>query len=679
MKSKKQISKSSKKTPIKLVLFLSLLGIVFLMLFNKFYNNESPTQEALKLYWFIPDGLRAEPFQFNIYKWASEGKLPNIKRLMDMGTYGYSKPTFPSHTPINFATLLTGSYPAVHGIDDGPMRAIGQPLNKVAVPGFRSTARKVPAIWKTLEDADMKVGILSVPGSTPPEIEKGVVLRGRWGGWGADFFALNFESKGNLSQRIKQGLATRLFFFGAQLTQYNDALPASGWKNVPQSYTPPLETTLMGWGTPVYAYIYDSTNDQIANYDKVSFSNDRNIIFGDLKQGEWSDWTPITLKWKVEEKEIPVNSEVRATVIKLGPGNFYRVRLFYNNLNQHIAFPPESADLMKKGAGPMMDFVDNFPFQLGYYPEDRLTFFQEAMMTFDWHTKAVASMVHQFTPNVIIHDIYTPNQMLTAPWWMGYVDQKSDLYKTATQEQKNQAQNEVFEMYKRIDDIIGEILKVSGKNTYIVFSSDHGNIPLNKYVNLNNLFAQKGWLKFSIDPETGEPIIDWENSKVVFLKFASVYINPNGLGGNYERASGAEYESLRNEVKSTLLALTDDKGVNPVANITNWEDTKYELNLDPDRVGDLILANYPGYGWSEDMSYDYVLFSKSKESGYKQAVDPNIPGMWAPFMIAGPGIKANNYLGETPIDHINQYPTIMKALKIKSPDFVQGSPLPIFK
>jgi predicted AlkP superfamily phosphohydrolase/phosphomutase len=654
---------------------LIIIGLLLLIGLAFFKISQESAKNNLKLYWFIPDGVRAEPELFKIYEWAKEGKLPNIKKLMDMGTYGYSKPTFPSHTPVNFATLLTGSTPKVHGIDDGPMHVIGQALDKIAVPGFRSTARKVPAIWKTLEDKDMKVTILSVPGSTPPEINKGVVLRGRWGGWGADFFALNFETKGNLAQRIKQGLASKLFYAGAQLTQYIDAKPAFNWTNAPKSYSQAMEVTMVGWGTPVYAYIYDSTNDNKKNYDKVAFSKDKKNIFGDIKPGNWTDWEPVTLKWVTGNTTINVNTEVKAAAIKIDNSGFYRIRLFYNNLNQYIAFPPESADKMTKAVGPMVDFVDNFPFQLGFYPEDKKIFMDEAAMSFDWHTKAISALIDQFHPNVVIHDIYTPNQLLTSQYLMPYFDPKSSRYATSTPAQKKEASNGIFSMYKKIDNMIGEILKQAGKNTYIVFSSDHGNIPLNRYVDLNNLFAQKGWLKFTINPKTGEPIIDWNNTKVIYLKMAYVYINPNGLAGKYQRASGPAYEQLRQEVKDALWQLTDSNGVKPVVDITNWENAEDTLSLDPSRVGDLILANAPGYGWSEDMSENLQLFVDAAEGGYKQAVDPDVPGMWTPFMIAGPGIKANNYLGDKPINHINQYPTIMKALKVKVPSFVEGKPL----
>lgn len=633
------------------------------------------------LYWFIPDGVRAEPDLFTVFEWAKEGKLPNIKKLMDMGSYGYSYPNFPSHTPTNFAALLTGSYPEVNGVNDGPMRAIGKPLDKVAIGGFSSTAKKVPPIWKTLEENGMKVAIISIPGSTPPEIQKGVVLRGRWGGWGPDFFALIFETKGDLSRRIAQGRGSRLFYFGSQLTNYvDDAIP-SEWNNPPASFSQPREITMEGWSTPIYAYIYDTTDDKKINYDQVAFSLDKTTVFATLTPGTWSQWSPITLKWKPQDEVISVPTQVKLSVIKLGGSDgFFRIRALYNTLNQYNTFPKESANEMLKMTGPQVDFADNFPAQLIYYPEDKQTFIDEAMMSFDWHKKAVTAVLSLFKPNVVIHDIYTPNQMLTSRWWMGSVDPASTTYNQVLPSEREMLWNEVQDMYQELDTIIGEILSKHGRNSYIVISSDHGAVPLNTYVNLNNLFAQKGWLKFTIDPKTGEPIIDWKHSTVVYLKMAHVYINPNGLDGPYERASGPAYEQLRSYVIETLKRLEDDQGVSPVADIVKWEDVRDHAHMDPDRAGDLVIANEAGFGWNEEMSADSKIFETPLVSGYKQALLANdIPGTWTPFIIAGPGIKRNHFLGNTPFSLIDQYPTIMKALKLKIPDFVQGKALDVFR
>ena len=234
-------------------------------------------------------------------------------------------------------------------------------------------------------------------------------------------------------------------------------------------------------------------------------------------------------------------------------------------------------------------------------------------------------------------------------------------------------------MYKRLDGMIGEILKVADKNTYIVLSSDHGAVPQDRSVNLNNIFASKGWLKFTIAPKTGEPVIDWKQSKVMYLKMAHVYINPNGLAGPYVRATGAQYEALREDVIATLKDLKDENGVSPVVEVVKWEDAREFMQLDPSRIGDLVIANTPGYGWNEEMTADLAPFSAPLVSGYKQAIkSENVPGMWTPFIMAGPGIKKNNFLGDKPFSLIQQYPTIMKALGVKIPDFVQGKPLDIF-
>lgn len=665
----------TKESAIRKIAIVGLLIIIVLIGVKRV-----STRRTLRLYWFIPDGVRAEPGLFNIYKWAEEGRLPNIKKLMDSGTYGFSRPTFPTHTPTNFATLLTGSYPEIHGVNDGPMHVEGKPLDKVAIGGFRSVAKKVPPIWTTLEEAGYKVALVSMPGSTPPEINKGVVLRGRWGGWGADFHALNFETKGKLLQRINQGRAARLFFFGPQLTQYMDPKTPEGWQSTPKSYATPFEVVLNGWGATIYAYVYDSTDDNKQNYGRIAFSLDKKTPFADIRQGEWSDWQSITLKWKAENQQVDVDSDVKATVVKLDDDGFFRIRLFYNNLNRYNAQPSEAADAMRESAGPMIDFVDNFPPQLIYYSEDKQTFQDEADMSFTWHKDAVSAVMKNFSPNVVIHDIYTPNQMLTSRWWMGYIDPSSARYEDVSVKEREQLWQEVQGMYKKLDDIIGEVLKVADKNTFIVISSDHGAVPLDRWVHLNNVFAKKGWLKFTIDPQTGEPNIDWKNSKVMYLKMAHVYINPNGLDGNYHRASGSEYEALREQVRETLFILQDENGKKPVVEVVKWEDAEKFLQLDPERVGDLVIANAPGFGWNEEMTADLQEFSQPLKTGYKQAIkSENTPGMWTPFIIRGPGIKESNFLGDEPIEMVDQYPTIITALKEQIPNFVQGRTLNVFK
>lgn len=628
--------------------------------------NEVYPEENLKLHWFIPDGMRNDPDLMNIFKWAEEGKLPNIKKLMERGSYGYSIPLFPSHTPTNFASLLTGTYPTVHGVADGPMHIEGYPLTKPSVAGFRSSARKVPAIWSILEEQNKSVALLSMPGSTPPELENGITIRGRWGGWGADFHSLIFENK-TVNQRKKLARGSRLFFFGNELTNFIEPHDES-WDVELSSFSEDISITLEGYGAIVNAKIVDKTDDDNQNYDTIVFSRDKNMIDASLQEGDWSEWIPVTFKWAGKE----ISSSIKLNVIKLDDDGFFRIRFLVDNINEFIVKPSSVAQEMRDKVGPMVDFVDNFPPQLIYYDEDKQTFLDEAEMSFDWHQKAVSAVYEIYDPDVVIHDIYTPNQMLTSRWWLGYIDPTSSRYNDVTEEQREQLWDETLHMYKRLDDIIGEAMEHMDENTVFVLSSDHGATPLDKWVRLNNLFMEKGWLNVTFNPETGEPIIDWENSQVLYLKMDNVYINPEGIGINWTRGSGKQYEKLRDEVIQTLYELKDDNGVAPAVSVVKWEDAENFLDLPADRVGDLVLANRPGYGWNEEMTEDGVLFDVPLKTGYKQAIFANeTKQMWTPFIIVGPNIKKNYKLSE-PIEMVDQFPTIMTALREDIPEYVQG-------
>ena len=356
---------------VKLISLLSLLLISFLFVVpgGRSEDRDVSKDDQKKLYWFIPDGMRADPDLFNIFKWAEEGELPNIKRMMDDGAYGYSIPTFPSHTPTNFATLFTGTYPSKHGVADGPMHTEGNPLSRVSIGGFNSAAKKVDPIWVTMEKLyDKNIVLLSVPGTTPPELDKGITIRGRWGGWGADFHATNFEEKKDNEMKIKQGRGSRLFFFGPHLTKYERAIELGDATFPIKSYSTVKEVKLEKYGKTVYVNIYDSTDNQKTDYDRMAFSFEKNKIIADLREGEWSDWIPTTLIWEVKDKGIPVRSSFKIKVVKLEADGFYRIRFFYNNLNQFITKPAYVADEIINNVGPMVDFVDNFPPQLVFYP-----------------------------------------------------------------------------------------------------------------------------------------------------------------------------------------------------------------------------------------------------------------------------------------------------------------------
>tara|TARA_Y100000310_G_scaffold345343_1_gene463959 strand:- start:6053 stop:8023 length:1971 start_codon:yes stop_codon:yes gene_type:complete len=648
--------------------FILLYACLLLFLSLGCAQNSIETSPE-KLHWFIPDGMRADPVVFDVFSWAEEGRLPNIKRLMDQGSYGYSIPTFPTHTPTNFATLLTGAYPQSHGIADGPMHIEGFPLAKPSAAGFSSSARKLPAVWSIFEELEKEVVLLSVPGSTPPEFKRdGKVIRGRWGGWGADFHSLIFESASEQEGRLGRG--KKLFFLGYDLTRFMEREFYQSWGEQMEGFSPSLDYTFDVHGQPLFVKIVDSTNDGQVNYDRFTYSLDRDTLTGDLVQGEWGEWLGASLVW--QEREI--DSHIRLGVIKLEEDGFFRVRVLVDNLNSFITSPQSVSSELGGKVGPMVDFVDNFPPQLIYYDEDKDTFLDEAGMSFDWHQRAVEALYDLYDPDVMIHDIYSPNQMLTSRWWMGYIDPSSSRYGEVGEDEREKLWEEVKDMYVELDDIVGEALKHADKDTLFVLSSDHGAAPLDVWVRLNNFFAEKGWLVYSFDEKSGEPTIDYEQSTVVYLKMDSVYINPEGLGPTWVRGEGEKYEQLRREVREVLEGLEYD-GQKVVSGVFDWEDVGEFLDLPSDRVGDLVVANSAGFGWNEELTTDERVFDVPLKTGYKQAIfAEQTEAMWTPFVIAGPGIRKGFKLSQ-PIQHVDQLPTILTVMEVQVPDYVEGQTL----
>ena len=130
----------------------------------------------------------------------------------------------------------------------------------------------------------------------PPELKRGITIRGRWGGWGVDFPALIFQSM-DKKFMLEQGLDHRAFGFGAELTTFGTAGDPKDWKlPFPRSFSPVREIKLSAWGSTVYGLIYDSSDDKTENYDRVIFSKDKEHSLLDLKEGERGPWIKAELQ-----------------------------------------------------------------------------------------------------------------------------------------------------------------------------------------------------------------------------------------------------------------------------------------------------------------------------------------------------------------------------------------------
>ena len=104
---------------------------------------------------------------------VNEGKMPNFKKLMDIGSCREDLMMLganPTITPPMWATLATGAYPMTHGIMDYNLSAEND--KDITLGAFSSVFLKAEPLFNVTAKAGKKTLVMHWPGgSFPPSIE----------------------------------------------------------------------------------------------------------------------------------------------------------------------------------------------------------------------------------------------------------------------------------------------------------------------------------------------------------------------------------------------------------------------------------------------------------------------------------------------------------------------------
>lgn len=101
-----------------------------------------------------------------------DGKLPHLQKLLDKSAQGVLMSSIPPVTAAAWTCFSTGKNPGKHGLVD----FIYFPNHGYRVTIANSTTRNAATIWNLLSERDMRVGVVSVPMTYPPEQVNGVMV-----------------------------------------------------------------------------------------------------------------------------------------------------------------------------------------------------------------------------------------------------------------------------------------------------------------------------------------------------------------------------------------------------------------------------------------------------------------------------------------------------------------------
>ena len=120
---------------------------------------------------FLLIGLDGASYDL-VSKWASKGKIPNLKSLIDKGVFLRVESVFPSTSGPAWSTIVTGRAPSQHGVYDFVVRKPG----KYRTRTINATDRVGKPIWTVLTEAERNVIVIGVPVTYPPVKVKGILV-----------------------------------------------------------------------------------------------------------------------------------------------------------------------------------------------------------------------------------------------------------------------------------------------------------------------------------------------------------------------------------------------------------------------------------------------------------------------------------------------------------------------
>jgi predicted AlkP superfamily phosphohydrolase/phosphomutase len=594
-------------------------------------------------------------------RFVQEGRLPNLKRLMEGGVYAEALPSPPTLTSTNWTTIATGAEPTTHGVTDFLAHHSGEPLDKMA-DGFLSTYCQAEQIWVTAEKAGRRCIILDYPNSYPVNIKEGIHV-GEHGLPSASLKQISFPTLYSTEET-----GTPILKGYPEVTKIDLQPTADSWTKPFESRKPPLEAlvAIVPPVTPVLKIILGKTPSlqavkrlHLLVVDSTGSGYDRALLFerkdqsglvADLKVGQWSDWIVTDLEVDGESKE----GAFRAKLLELSP-QANRCKLYFSQVypTQRWSYPEKVCQELFEHCGPFIPHAYHlFPVILGWI--DKETYLEENDCQAEWFANKHC-------------------------YW-GHIDPVSPGYDPAKALEYWEVMARNYEM---ADRMVGQIGEVVGEDAVVMVVSDHGHIAHVNSVYINNALAQAGLVTFKRDGSE----IDWSRTKAYAQRSMHVYVNLKGRDPQGIVQPGAEYEEVQDRIIAALLDLKDPSTGKHAINLALKNEDAAWLGLSGSRAGDVIYSMEAGYTSITTSSGDNTVFEKqargdypawgvaeSHHGQYLASVSFSIGSMKAMLMAKGPGLK-KGYRRARPIWLRDVAPTISHLMGIPAPAQSEGAVL----
>ncbi len=593
-------------------------------------------------------GLDA-PIVETVERYAAEGLMPTLRSLLEGGTFcANAMAPFPTITPPNWTTIVTGAWDGTHGITCFRLHEYGAPLDEVH-QAFHIKYCHAEYLWNAAERAGKRSIILNYPSVYPSTLRDGLQIAGHGlsvNEWRTFPGIANFTSVA-----ADFVVATEQLAAGAIEVEFRQA---DGWQNLPphrralearlvlDKYRKPLHTVEpKTWHLCVL--------DAGSGFDQLILAptKDAADALCALRAGEWSDVLADTFETAAGARE----ALFRVKLLRLAP-DASDVRLYFTPLcdRRFYTYPEDLAERLRDLPGLPLPGGAFEAYTLGWI--DGQTLVEVNGFQVEWYAACAEKLMREERWDMFFMHAHAPD------WLYHALATEVDPATNPDAALRAQCEEITRGIYQALDRMMGRILAAAGEEVLTIVVSDHGAKAKGRPAPVPRMLQQAGLT--TVNDTAEGAVIDWPRTRAVAQRSCYVYVNLKGRDPQGIVEPGAEYEQVREEIIRALLDYRDpETGQRAITLALRREDARM-MGLYGDMVGDVVYAVEPGFGGNHGPHLTTAKFSQ---------------GSLQPLLVLhGPGIK-RGYRLERNAWLTDIVPTVCYLMQLPMPRDAEGAVL----
>jgi predicted AlkP superfamily phosphohydrolase/phosphomutase len=602
-------------------------------------------------------------------KFMAEGKLPNLAKLREEGTFKKLQTTIPSMSPVAWSSFQTGVNPGKHNIFDfltrdkrnylprlssvdirGPRRKIS--LGKYQFPLGKADirlCRKGKAFWTTLGEYGIFSNIIRVPITFPPEKFRGVQLSG-------------------MCVPDLRGTQGMFSFYTTQTNGDGEHTGGERFRVIREGKK--IKTELIGSENPLRK---DGSNLTCPFVVTIKDESSAEIkINGDtfvLKKDEYTEWIKVDFK---AAPGITVHGICKFLLLSATP----EFELYVTPINidpekpaMPIYYPAIYSTYLAKRQGPFATLglaEDSWALNEKVLIDDG--FIQQCINMDNERETMFFDSIDKVKHGLCVC-VFDGSDRIQHTFWRDIDDEHP-----AHRNQDEQQRNVIEELYQRMDVLVGKTMgKCKDKDTLLMVISDHGFNTFRYGVDLNRWLEKNGYLKVKDDMRDQKHLaaIDWSQTRAFAIGLSGIFLNLKGREAQGIVENGAEAEQLRDEIQEKLSKLRDEKrGQSAIKQVYNA--LKIYRGPYKGQAPDLLVGYNKGYraSWETAIGQvtDKIFHDNTKAWSGDHCIDQSlVPGV----------IFCNRPITTEQPRLMDIGPTVLDMFGVEVPRYMDGKPLAV--